>query len=100
MPNTFAYATPDALLIGTIDGAPTELLAVPAVGICPECQGAGAPPGEWGWGEWIGWSPDASYIGLPDFAPVVGVVDVATGELRLLTGDVPDAFVFGARWLR
>lgn len=97
--DTFAYATPDALLIGTIHSEPTELLAVPSDGVCPECDGDGAPPGEWGWGTWIGWSPDGRYIGLPDFAPVVAVVDVATGELRILTSDVADAFVFGARWL-
>lgn len=99
-PGTFAYATPAALYIASTDGEPRELLQVPAAGICPDCGTDGAPAGEWGWGDWIGWSPDGRYIGLPDFAPVLAVVDVETGDLRILTGDAGEAFVTGSRWWR
>ena len=100
-PATFAYATPEALYIATTGGEAREVIRVPPAGICPECETSGAPPGEWGWGEWMGWSPDGRYIGLPDFAPVLAVIEVETGNLRILTGDVADeAFITGARWLR
>jgi hypothetical protein len=103
-PATFAYATPEALYIATTGGEAREVLRVPPEGICPDCETSGAPPGEWGWGDWMGWSPDGRYIGLPDFAPVLAVVAVETGDLRILTGDVGDealveALVLGARWL-
>jgi sugar lactone lactonase YvrE len=100
-PASFAYATPGALYVQMTAGGAREVLQVPAVGICPECEDDAAPPGEWGWGEWMGWSPDGRYVGLPDFAPVVAVVEVESGDLRILTGDLKgDAFVLGARWLR
>jgi hypothetical protein len=100
-PATLAYATLQALYIETTDGEAREVLRVPPEGICPECETSGAPAGEWGWGEWMGWSPDGQYIGLPDFAPVLAVVAVETGDLRILTGDVGDgALILGARWLR
>lgn len=100
-PTTFAYATPEALYIATTGGEAREILRVPPEGICPDCETGGAPQGEWGWGDWMGWSPDGRYIGLPDFAPVLAVIKVETTELQILTGDVADeAFIFGARWLR
>ncbi|MEX0629998.1 MAG: hypothetical protein WEE67_06040 [Chloroflexota bacterium] len=100
-PATFAYATPEALYVATTGRDARQVIQVPPAGICPDCETGGAPPGEWGWGDWMGWSPDGRYIGLPDFAPVLAVIEVETGDLRILTGDVADeAFIFGARWLR
>jgi hypothetical protein len=79
-----------------------EMLArAPAEGVCPDCGMGGAPAGEWGWGTWIGWSPDGRYIGLPDFSGVIGVIDIENGQLAILTTDVGDeAFLSGGRWLR
>ncbi len=101
-PARFAYATKDVLFLASVDGTSEELARVPAEGICPDCESdPSAPAGEWGWGNWMGWSPDGRYIGLPDFAPVIAVIEVETGELRILTGDVgSEALVTGGRWLR
>jgi len=100
-PTRFAYATKDVLFLASVEGTVEELARAPADGICPDCQTSDAPAGEWGWGNWMGWSPDGRYIGLPDFAPVIAVIDVGTGELRILTGDVGgEALVTGGRWLR
>jgi hypothetical protein len=100
-PTRFAYATKDRLFLDSVDGESRELARAPAEGICPDCETSGAPAGEWGWGNWMGWSPDGRYIGLPDFAPVIAVIDVETGELAILTGDVgEEALVSGGRWLR
>jgi hypothetical protein len=99
-PTRFAYATKDRLFLASVDGGSRELARAPAEGICPDCETSGAPAGEWGWGNWMGWSPDGRYIGLPDFAPVIAVIDVETGELAILTGDVgQEALVTGGRWL-
>jgi hypothetical protein len=96
----FAYATEDRLFLTDVGGEPRELARVPEGGLCPDCVSEGAPAGEWGWGSWMGWSPDGSYIGLTDFAPVIAVIEVASGELRVLTGDAgSEALVSGARWL-
>lgn len=100
-PDRFAYATKEVLFLASVDGTSEELARAPAEGICPDCETSGAPAGEWGWGNWMGWSPDGRYIGLPDFAPVIAVIDVETGELAILTGDVGgEALVTGGRWLR
>jgi Tol biopolymer transport system component len=100
-PTSFAYATKEVLFLASVDGTSEELARVPAEGICPDCETSGAPAGEWGWGNWMGWSPDGRYIGLPGFAPVIAVIDVETGELAILTGDVGEgALVTGGRWLR
>lgn len=96
-PATFAYATPEALYVATTGRDAREVIQVPPAGICPDCETGGAPPGEWGWGDWMGWSPDGRYIGLPDFAPVLAVIEVETGDLRILTGDVVSARLFMLR---
>ncbi len=101
-PARFAYATKDVLFLASVEGTSEELARAPADGICPDCESdPSAPAGEWGWGNWMGWSPDGRYIGLPDFAPVIAIIDVETGALRILTGDVGrEALVTGGQWLR
>lgn len=84
---SFAYADDRALYLVSPDGERRELARAPEPG--------------WPVGYWLGWAPDASYIGLGDFSKRLGVVDVETGEVRiLLTEEKEGEFFEYRKWWR
>lgn len=84
---SFAYADERTLFIVSVEGDAHELAAAPDTG--------------WPVGYWLGWSPDGSYIGLGDFSKRLGVVDVETGEVRILLTEGKEGEIFEYRkWWR
>lgn len=83
---SFAYADDQALYLVSGDGERRNL--------------AEAPADSWPAGHWLGWSPDASHIGLGDFSKRVAVVDVATGEVRILLREKEGEVIWYRMWWR
>lgn len=84
---SFAYADDGALYVVSPEGKRREVARAPEPG--------------WPAGWWLGWSPDESYIGLGHFSKRLGVVDVETGEVRiLLTEEKESEFLEYRTWWR
>jgi hypothetical protein len=91
-PDVFAYATDTTLVLET-KGVVTRRIAGPTGKLCSSCSDRSTP--RWP-GFALGWSPDGRYIGTGE--AIIGVVDVTTGEYRVLLTDGDEALVYGARW--
>jgi dipeptidyl aminopeptidase/acylaminoacyl peptidase len=95
-PDTFAYATGEALFLSIPDGQATRLVDRPTEPLCELCW----DEGPWQVGHWLGWSPDGRYVGLGRYSGAIAVVDTTTGELLVPLVSEEGRWIDEPRWWR
>lgn len=84
----FDDAFDESFWVSAPGAQPRELQrAVQGEGRCPWCEGG------------FGWSPDGRYVGFVELGGIISILDVTTGELRVLV-DEPEDVEVRARWWR